>query len=184
MSRLRGNRRTSKTSNINETTSDVHTRQLQSTTHVNKFYKKLVKVCLTECEKLHKFIKQENEHTRNLLKELITTVKDTSSQRRTYQLKASTMIVSKLDACHCDSMKLIQETLSQINRSKFRKDITGAKKLIEKTWNEKYKGRDDLYWRCHHNKRLGKLYNAELSKKNLCIPRKFLQNYNGKETPE
>ena len=32
-------------------------------------------------------IKQENEHTRSLLKELIATVKDASSQTRTSQLE-------------------------------------------------------------------------------------------------
>ena len=68
-----------------------------------------------------------------------------------------------------------------MNRSKFREDIAGAKKLIEKTWNEKYKSRNDLFWRHHPNKRLEELYNAELLKENPCIPRKFLPNYNGKE---
>ena len=32
--------------------------------------------------------------------------------------------------------------------------------------------------------RLEELYNSELLKENPCIPRKFLPNYNGKETPE
>ena len=53
--------------------------------------------------------------------------------------------------------------------------------MIEKTWNEKYKSRNDLFWRHHLNKRLEELYNAELLKENPCIPRKFLPNYNGKE---
>ena len=53
--------------------------------------------------------------------------------------------------------------------------------MIEKTWNEKYKSRNDLFWRHHPNKRLEELYNAELLKENPCIPRKFLPNYNGKE---
>ena len=79
MSRLRGNGRTNETPNVEETTNDDHTRQLHSTTHMDKFYKKFFKVCLTECEKTRELIKQENEQTRNSLKELITTAKDTSS---------------------------------------------------------------------------------------------------------
>ena len=79
-------------------------------------------------------------------------------QTRISQLETLTMIVNKLEACHCDSMKLVKETLSQMNRSEFRKDITGAKKLIEKTWNEKYKSRYDLFWRHHRNKKLEELY--------------------------
>ena len=71
-----------------------------------------------------------------------------------------------------------------MNRSKFTKDITGAKKSIKKTWNKKYKSRNHLFWRHHRNKRLEKLYNFELLKENLCIPRKFLPIYDGKETPE
>ena len=67
-------------------------------------------------------------------------------------------------------MKLVKETLSQMNRSELREDITGAKKLIEKTWNEKYKSRNNLFWRHHRNKRLEELYNSELLKENLCIP--------------
>ena len=100
------------------------------------------------------------------------------------QLETSTVIVNKFDACHCDSVKLVKETLSEINRSVFREDITGAKKSIEKTWNERYKIRNDLFRRHHRNKRFEELYNSELSKENPCIPRKFLPNYNGKETPE
>ena len=57
-------------------------------------HKELVKVYLTKREKAHNLIKQENGQTRNLLKELITTVKDTSSQTRIFQLEASTMILS------------------------------------------------------------------------------------------
>ena len=68
---------TNKTSNIEEATSDNHTMQLCSTTHVDKFCEELFKVCLTECHKTREPIKQENEQTRNLLKEMITTVKDT-----------------------------------------------------------------------------------------------------------
>ena len=52
-----------------------------------------------------------------------------------------------------------------MNRSEFREDITGSKKSIEKTWNEKYKSRNDLYWRYHRNRRLEELYNSELLKK-------------------
>ena len=37
------------------------------------------------------------------------------------------MIVNNLDTCHCDSMKLLKETLSQMNRSEFWEDTTGAK---------------------------------------------------------
>ena len=33
----------------------------------------------------------------------------------------TTIIVGKLYACHCDSMKLVKETLPQVNRSKSRK---------------------------------------------------------------
>ena len=124
--------------NIEETANDGHTRQLCSTTHMDKFY-------LTECEKTRKLVKQENEQTINLLKELITTVKDTSSQTRISQLESSTIIVNKLNACHCDSMKLAKETLSQMSRSQFREDITGAKKSFEKIWNENYKSRNDLF---------------------------------------
>ena len=39
------------------------------------------------------------------------------------------MIINKLDACHCVLMKLVKETLSQMNRCEFREDITGAKKV-------------------------------------------------------
>ena len=48
-------------------------------------------------------LKQGNEQTRNLLKDLITTVKDASLQTRISQLKTSTKVASKLDVCHCDS---------------------------------------------------------------------------------
>ena len=80
-------------------------------------------VYLTECEKTREFIKQENEQTSNLLKELTTSVKDTSSQTRTSLLETSTMIVNKLDACHCDSIKLVKETLSAMNRSECSDDM-------------------------------------------------------------
>ena len=62
-------------------------------------------------------------------------LKDTSSQTRISQLKTSAMIVNKLDTCHYDSMKLVKETLSQMNRSELREDVTGAEMSIEKTWN-------------------------------------------------
>ena len=55
----------------------------------------------------------------------------------------------------------------------FREDIAGPKKSIEKTWNEKYKRRNDLFWRHHLNKRLKELYNSELLKENPRIPRNF-----------
>ena len=66
-------------------------------------------------------------------------MKGTSSQTNISQLKTSTMIVSKSDACHCDSMKFVKETLAQIFRSEFREDITDAKTSIKRTWNKKYK---------------------------------------------
>ena len=151
---------------------------------MDKFYKEFFKVYVTECEKTRELIKQENEQRRNLLQELIAIVKDTSSQSRISQLETSTMIVNKIDACHCHLMRLVKETLSQTNRFEFREDITDAKKSIEKTWNEKYKGRNHLFWRHHHYKRLEEFYNSKLLKVNPCIPRKFLLNYNGKDTPE
>ena len=102
---------------------------------MDKVYKEFFKVYLMKCEKTHKHIKQENEQTTGLLKELTTTINDTSSQTRIPQLETSIMIVNKLNACHCDSMKLVKETLSQKNRSEFWEDITGTKKLIKETWN-------------------------------------------------
>ena len=96
--------------------------------HTDTIYKESFKVYLTECEKTRELLKQKNEQTRNLLKELITTVKDTAPHARLSQLETSTMIVSKLDACHCGSMKH-KETLSQMNKSEFR---NGANKSIEK----------------------------------------------------
>ena len=94
------------------------------------------------------------------------------------------MMVHKLDPCQCDSVKLVRvrKTLSQMNRSEFRDDITGARKSIEKTWNVKHKSRNDLFWRYHRNKRLEELYNSELLKKTHVFL--FLPNYNGKGTPE
>ena len=44
MSRLRGNSRTSETSDIYETANNSHTRQLRSTTHMDMVYKELFKV--------------------------------------------------------------------------------------------------------------------------------------------
>ena len=64
------------------------------------------------------------------------------------------MFVSKLNVCHCDSMELVKESISQLNRSEFREDLTGAKKSIEKTWNEKYKSRNIFFWKHYRNKRL------------------------------
>ena len=69
-----------------------------------------------------------------------------------------------------------------MNRSEFREDTTCVKTSIEKTWIEKFKSRKDFFWRHHRNKRLEELYNSGLLKENPCIPRKFLSNYNGKET--
>ena len=71
-----------------------------------------------------------------------------------------------------------------MNRSNFREDIAGARKLIEKTWNKKYKSRSDLFWRHHRNKILEELYSSKLLKENPSIPRTFLPNYISKETPE
>ena len=93
------------------------------------------------------------------------------------------MILNNFDAGHSELMKLFKEVLSEMNRSEFREDITGAKNSIEKTCNEKNKSRNDLFWRHHHNKRLEELYNSEPLKENPCISRKFLPNYNDKEIP-
>ena len=49
---------------------------------------------------------------------------------------------------------------------------------------ESTKAETIFFWRHHRSKRLEELYNSELLKGNPCIPRKFLPNYNGKETPE
>ena len=72
---------------------DLNTWQLPNNTH--KFYKEFFKVYLTEYEKTFKFIKQENELKRKILKDLITTVKDTSSRTGISQQKIWTMIVNK-----------------------------------------------------------------------------------------
>ena len=87
-------------------------------------------------------------------------------------------------SCHCNRVKLNKETLPQMQRYKFREDITGMKESAEKTWNEKYKRRSSFFRRYHHSKRLAELYNSELFKKNPCIPQMFWPNYNNKETPE
>ena len=165
MSRLRGNGKTNETSNIEETANDNHAGKLRSTTYMHQFYEEFIKVYLAEREKTHELIKQENGQTRRLMKELITTIKDKSSQTRISQLETSTMIFNKLDACHCDSKKLVKETLSQMNRSKFRKDITVAEMSIVKTWNEKYKSRNDLFYRHHLKKRFEELYNLNFLKR-------------------
>ena len=112
MLKLRENGRTNETSNIEETANDDHTRQPLSTSQLDKFYKEFFKVCLAEYEKTRELLKQEKEQTRNLLKELITTVKDASLETRILQLETPTIIVNKLDACHFDSMKRVKETLS------------------------------------------------------------------------
>ena len=78
---------------------------------MGKVYKEFFKV-LIRCEKTRELVKQENEQTRNLVKELITTVKDTSSQTTISQLETSIMIVNKLDSCQRDSVKRVKETLS------------------------------------------------------------------------
>ena len=61
------------------------------------------------------------------------------------------MVASKLGACHCYSMEVAKETLPQIDKSKFREDITNTKKSIEKTWFEKYESRNNLFLKYHHN---------------------------------
>ena len=50
---------------------------------------------------------------------------------------------------------------------------------IEKTWNEKSKSRNDLFWRHHRNKRLEELCNSELN-----YSSKFPTKLQLKETPE
>ena len=50
---------------------------------MSKFYKEFFKVYITECKKICELIKEQSEQTRNLLTEMITTIKDTSSQTRT-----------------------------------------------------------------------------------------------------
>ena len=86
MSRLRGNGKTNETSNIEETANDNHAGKLRSTTYMHQFYEEFIKVYLAEREKTHALIKQENGQTRRLMKELITTIKDKSSQTRISQL--------------------------------------------------------------------------------------------------
>ena len=79
------NERINNTWNTEDTANDNHTRQLRWETHMDKFYKEFFKAYLTECEKTPELVKQENEQRRNLIKELIATVKDTSSQTRISQ---------------------------------------------------------------------------------------------------
>ena len=184
MSGQRGKGKTNEASNIEDFTNDDQTRQLRSTTNMDKFCREFIKVYVAECEKTRTLIKEENQQTRTLMKELITTIKDESSKTRISHLETSTLIVNKIDACHHDSMKVIKETFTQMNKSDLREDISDARKTIEKTWNEKYKNRNDLFWRYHRNKKLVQLYNSELLKENPTIPRKFLPNYNGNETTE
>ena len=110
-------------------------RQRLLITRMGKFNIKFLKVYVTECEKR---AKEQNEQTENLLTELLgTTIKDTSSQTRISQLETLAMVVSKLDACHCDLMKLVNVKLKQINRFEFNENKTKAKKSIEKTSNKK-----------------------------------------------
>ena len=110
-------------------------RQRLLITRMGKFNIKFLKVYVTECEKR---AKEQNEQTENLLTELLgTTIKDTSSQTRISQLETLAMVVSKLDACHCDLIKLVKVKLKQINRFEFNENKTKAKKSIEKTSNKK-----------------------------------------------
>ena len=48
--------------------------------------------------------------------------------------------------------------------------MTDSKKLIAKSWNEKYKNRNNLFWRYHLNKILEGLYKSELLTENPCFP--------------
>ena len=67
MSRLRGNRRTKETWNIDEATSDNHIKQRPSRANLDKFYKEFFKVYLTEFEKICELINEENDFsTRNI----------------------------------------------------------------------------------------------------------------------
>ena len=113
---------------------------------MDKFFKNSFK-------KTRELIKQENEQTRNLLKELIATVKDASSQTRISQLKTSAMIVNKLDTCHYDSMKLVKERLSQMNRSNGR--YNWCWNVDREDMELDVKSRNDLFGRCHRIKRTG-----------------------------
>ena len=79
--------------------------------------------------------------TRNLLEELIKTLKDNSSQKRISQLETLTTVASKLDVYYCNPMKLVKVKLTKISRSEFRENTADTKKLTEKTSNEKYKNR-------------------------------------------
>ena len=99
---------------------------------MDKLYKEFFYVYLTGYKKTRELIKQEKEQKRNLLKDLIAIVNDTSSNTKFSQLETTTMIVNKLDTCYCDSMKLVSEAPLQMNRSEFREDITAEKKSIEK----------------------------------------------------
>ena len=77
MSRLRGNRRPSETSKIEEITSDDHTRQLCSTAHMDKFHKELSEVYLTESLKQTRAYNTRKQTDNNFPEGLITNVKDT-----------------------------------------------------------------------------------------------------------
>ena len=130
MSRLRGNRRPSETSNIEEITSDDHTRQLCSTAHMDKLHKELSEVYLTKSQKHIRAYNKRKQTDNNFPEGLITNVKDTLLQTRISQLEALTIIVSKLDTSHCYSVKLVKKRLAQLNRAECREDIIDAKKLI------------------------------------------------------
>ena len=100
------------------------------------------------------------------------------------------MIVNKLDACQYDAMKLVKETLSQINRSESRKDIAGGKKsrsrrhgLSTKKQKESTKV-ETIYFVAVIATNDLENFTIMNFKKNPCIPRKFSSNYNGKETAE
>ena len=76
---------------------------------MDKLYKEFFQVYLTGCKRTRELIKQEKEQKRNLLEDLIATVKDTSQNTRFSQLETTTMIVNKLDTCYCDSKNLFKK---------------------------------------------------------------------------
>ena len=55
---------------------------------------------------------------------------------------------------------------------------------IEKTWNDKLKKRDDIFWRYSRNKRLNELFREELEKENQILPRIFQVKQRGCEADE
>ena len=93
-------------------------RQLRLTNTMDKIFKDFVKVFVAEDEKMQKLTREENEHTRNLLNELILIIKDISIQSIASPLRTSTIIVCKMGQCSNDTLKLLKETLSCTNGNK------------------------------------------------------------------